>query len=93
MVHLSFSPTGPATFIVGGPPITTSAIGTPPGGTYTGGGFTDSGTSGIVSTVDLSDGSFTFGGASTGGEVSVPITYTSPSEQRLVELILSTLRV
>ena len=73
---LSFAPLS-ADYIVGDPDITIFGAGSPPGGTFSTSvslPFTDSVTGGTFDALDPSAGTFTFGGATSGGAALIPIT-------------------
>ena len=73
---LSFSPVSPLDLPVGAALTTVTAIGGPLGGTYSGGGFIDPTTGGTFGTIEPTDGTFTFDGASMAGMATIPVTYT-----------------
>jgi subtilisin-like proprotein convertase family protein len=78
MGMLSFSPAPTPTFVPCDPPLAITATGTPSGGTYSTSNFVGGGTGGTFSAIGVSNGMFTFSGATVAGSVSIDVTYTPP---------------
>ena len=72
VTHLTFSPASTSGVTVGST-LTVTVTGTPAGGSFSGGGFTDPVTTGVFSTV--SGSTFTFSGATESGAASADFTY------------------
>jgi subtilisin-like proprotein convertase family protein len=76
---LTFLPLSPATTVLGDPPLTISAIGFPPGGSYSKGANQPGTTGASFSSISTTTGTFTFSGATAAGSASTSITYTPTS--------------
>jgi subtilisin-like proprotein convertase family protein len=86
VVGLTFDPPSPAQTVTGNT-LNITAIGTPPGGQYFGGGNFNSNTQGTFSVI-ASDGTFTFGGATQAGIASTYISYLPPLGNNLMITLL-----
>jgi subtilisin-like proprotein convertase family protein len=69
-------PPSGSSFTIGSPALTITAVGVPPGGTFSTSNANDGGTGGAFGAINPTTGVFSFSGASTPGSASIDLIYT-----------------